>query len=321
MTIRQAQRVFIVQGAVAATQGVLAGSMPAVTGRAQASDAKPVAAAGRIRIGGDLRVNRIGFGAAEITGEQGWGKPCDPQAMHALPRRAVDLGVNFFDTADMYGPPVSERLIHKALHPYPQDLVIEAKVGQIRRTREECKGLDGQPEHLRERCEASLKRLQPEQIPLYQMHWPDPNVPYSESIGELARLQKEGKICHIGVCNVDAALLATARSIATIVSAQNRCNVVQRQSDDMLTLCEREQVSFMPCMPHARCGGVTVETDSHLAALQALATERHIDLPQAALAWLLARAPVVLSDSRHIEDRASRGQRRRGRGPIQRGRR
>jgi aryl-alcohol dehydrogenase-like predicted oxidoreductase len=305
MTRARSRRSFLVHGAAAATVALTCATSGAAN-RVRLHDPKlPAGASGSLWIGGDLQVNRIGFGAAEITGEQGWGEPLDAAAMHALLRRAVDLGVNFIDTADVYGPTVSERLIHEALHPYPSDLVIATKGGQIRRTKEEFKGLDGRPEHLRAACEASLKRLQLEQISLYQMHWPDPNVPYADSIGELGRLQKEGKIRHIGVCNVDAALLSTARKVATIATVQNKYNVVTRQADDVLVICEREKIAFLPFMPLARRG--TNATDPHVLALQALADERHIDLPQAALAWLLARSPAILpipgtSRVEHLED-------------------
>jgi aryl-alcohol dehydrogenase-like predicted oxidoreductase len=239
-------------------------------------------------------VNRIGFGTGELGGAQNWVGPTDAAARRAVLRRAVDLGVNFIDTADIYGPTVAEKLIYDALYPYPSDLVIASKGGQIRPGPLSAGSLDGRPEHLREACEGSLKRLHLEQIALYQIHWPDPNVPFEDSVGELAKLQQEGKIRHIGVCNVDAALLAKARSVATVVSVENRYNIISRQSDDIIALCEREHIAFIPYFPLARRGQGNAAAETRLAGLDALAKERHIEMPQAAIAWLLARSPVML---------------------------
>src|ERR1700689_1188255 len=178
------------------------------------------AAAGTIDIGGDLTVNRLGFGAMRITGHGVWGDPPDRDQAIATLRRAVELGVNFIDTADSYGPDVSENLIAEALHPYPEDLVIATKGGLVRPGPDRWPA-DGRPEHLRAVCEGSLRRLRLGQIPLYQLHRPDPKVPYAESVGTLAELKKEGKIRHVGVSNVTEEQLREAQRVASIVSVQN----------------------------------------------------------------------------------------------------
>jgi pyridoxine 4-dehydrogenase len=192
------------------------------------------------------------------------------------------------------------------LYPYPRGLLIATKGGQVRPRREEWMP-DGRPEHLRAACESSLARLKLERIDLYQLHRPDPNVPYEDSVGELAKLQKEGKIRHIGVSNVDAQQLAKARAIVKVVSVQNRYNVVDRSSDEVLALCEREQIAFLPWAPLAQGAQASGTPDRRLVALEALAKERHIDNNQANLAWLLARSPVMLpipgtSRVDHLED-------------------
>ncbi|HVW67906.1 MAG TPA: aldo/keto reductase [Steroidobacteraceae bacterium] len=266
----------------------------------------PAAAAGTFWIGGDLEVSRLGFGAMRVTGDGIWGEPPDVQVAYAVLRRAVALGSNLIDTADAYGPNVSERLIREALYPYPRGLLIATKGGQVRPSREQWVP-DGRPEHLREACEASLGRLKLERIDLYQLHRPDPKVPYEDSVGELARLQKEGKIRHVGVSNVDVQQLAKARAIVKVVSVQNRYNVADRASDDVLAVCEREKIAFLPWGPLAQRAQASATPDPHLAALEAIARERNIDINQAALAWLLARSPVMLpipgtSKVEHLED-------------------
>ena len=265
----------------------------------------PAAAAGTLLIGGDLQVSRLGFGAMRITGDGIWGEPRDANEALAVLRRAVQLGTNFIDTADAYGPYISERLIREALYPYPRGLLIATKGGQVRPRREEWVP-DGRPEHLRAACESSLTRLKLERIDLYQLHRPDPQVPFEDSIGELAKLQKEGKIRHIGVSNVDPAQLAKARALVKVVSVQNRYNVADRSSDAVLAVCEREQIAFLPWGPlaqSAQAGG----TNKSLVALQAIAKERNIDGNEAALAWLLTRSPLMLpipgtSQVKHLED-------------------
>jgi pyridoxine 4-dehydrogenase len=240
-----------------------------------------------------------------ITGDGVWGEPRDADQALAVLRRAVELGTNFIDTADAYGPFISERLIREALYPYPRGLLIATKGGQVRPRREEWVP-DGRPQHLRAACEASLTRLKLERIDLYQLHRPDPQVPYEDSIGELAKLQKEGKIRHIGVSNVSSQELAKARSIVKVVSVQNRYNVADRSSDEVLAICEREQIAFIPWAPLAQ-GAQAGARDKRLLALEEIAKERHIDNNQANLAWLLARSPVMLpipgtSRIDHLED-------------------
>jgi pyridoxine 4-dehydrogenase len=266
----------------------------------------PAAAAGTLMIGGDLKVSRLGFGAMRITGDGIWGEPRDANAARAVLRRVVELGTNFIDTADAYGPYISERLIKEALYPYPRGLLIATKGGQVRPRRDEWLP-DGRPQHLRAACEASLARLKLERIDLYQLHRPDPQVPFEDSIGELAKLQKEGKIRHIGVSNVNVEQLAKARALVKVVSVQNRYNVVDRKSDDVLAVCEREQIAFLPWAPLAQGAQKSTTPDERLVALGAVAKARQIDLNQANLAWLLARSPVILpipgtSRLDHLED-------------------
>ena len=292
-------------GGVAVTGAVLASAGITLAGRTEAEEA-PAAAAGTLLIGGDLQVSRMGFGAMRITGDGIWGEPRDANEAFAVLRRAVQLGTNFIDTADAYGPYISERLIREALYPYPRGLLIATKGGQVRPSRGEWLP-DGRPEHLRAACEASLTRLKLERIDLYQHHRPDPEVPYEDSIGELAKLQKEGKIRHIGVSNVNPEQLAKARSLVKVVSVQNRYNVADRSSDEVLAICEREQIAFIPWGPLAQSAQASSTPDKGLLALEAIAKERKIDNNEAALAWLLARSPVMLpipgtSQVKHLED-------------------
>jgi len=266
----------------------------------------PAGAAGTLSIGGDLTVNRLGFGAMRITGDGIWGQPADPKEAFAVLRRALELGTNFIDTADAYGPYISEQLIREALYPYPSGLLIATKGGQVRPRREEWVA-DGRPEHLRAACEASLTRLKLARIDLYQLHRPDPQVPFEDSVGELAKLQKEGKIRHIGLSNVDPGQLAKARGIVKIVSVQNRYNVADRGSDTVLAICEKEQIAFIPWGPLAQQAQANSIPPKSLAALQAIAKARDIDIEEAALAWLLARSPAMLpipgtSKVAHLED-------------------
>jgi len=243
------------------------------------------AAAGTIDVGGDLTVNRLGFGAMRITGRGIWGEPPSRGQAIATLRRVVELGVNFIDTADSYGPSVSEELIAEALHPYPDDLVIATKGGLVRPAPNRWEA-DGHPEHLREVCEGSLRRLRLEQIPLYQFHRPDPAVPLAESIGALAELKKEGKIRHVGISNVSEAQLREAQRTVPIVSVQNRYNVADRRSQSMIDICEQEQLVFLPWAP-------VQETGKRVAV--AVAAERHgATEHQVVLAWLLAISPAIL---------------------------
>jgi pyridoxine 4-dehydrogenase len=243
------------------------------------------ATAGTIGIGGDLTVNRLGFGAMRITGQGIMGDPPDRQRAIETLRRAVELGVDFIDTADSYGPAVSENLIAEALYPYPDELVIATKGGYLRPGPNKWEP-DGRPEHLRAACESSLKRLRLEQIPLYQFHVPDPNVPIAESIGALADLKTEGKIRHIGISNVDEEQFREAERVAPIVSVQNRYNSMDRSSQSMVDLCETEGIAFIPWAPVQETGGNV--------AVAAAANRRGITGHQIVLAWLLAVSPAML---------------------------
>ena len=239
-------------------------------------------------IGGDLEVRRLGFGAMRITGDGIWGPPDDPEGAKRLLRRVVEIGVNLIDTADSYGPEVSENLIAEALHPYPDGLVIATK-GGLRRTGPGQWPRDGRPERLKECCEASLRRLRVDRIDLYQLHSPDPQVPLEDSVGALKELQEEGKIRHVGVSNVSVEELERARAVVDVVTVQNRYNLTERHSESVLEACERDGLGFIPWFPLAigelaRPGG----------PLDDLA-RRHDAAPgQLALAWLLARSPVML---------------------------
>jgi aryl-alcohol dehydrogenase-like predicted oxidoreductase len=239
-------------------------------------------------IGGDLEVHRLGYGAMRITGDGIWGPPRDHDAAIAVLRRALELGIDLIDTADSYGPHVSERLIAEALHPYPDALVIATK-GGLERTGPGQWPRNGRPEHLKAACEGSLRDLRVDRIDLYQLHAPDENVPYAESVGALKELQDEGKIRHIGVSNVSVEQLAEARELVEIVTVQNRFNLTDRASQDVLDVCERDGLGFFPWFPLAagdlaKPGGVVHE----------IATAHDATPGQVALAWLLARSPVVL---------------------------
>ena len=299
------RRQFLVGSSGALAAAVLS---PWARGGAPTAAAAKAAAgeAGTLLIGGDIPVNRLGFGAMRVTGDGIWGEPKDPKQALAVLRRAVQLGTDFIDTADAYGPFISERLIREALYPYPRGLLIATKGGLVRPRREEWLP-DGRPEHLRAACEASLTRLKLERIDLYQFHRPDPQVPFEDSVGELAKLQQEGKIRHVGLSNVDPQQLAKARSIVKVASVQNRYNVVDRSSDAVLAVCEREQIAFIPWAPLAQGAQESKTPGKRLLALEEIARERRIDNNQANLAWLLARSPVMLpipgtSRLDHLED-------------------
>jgi pyridoxine 4-dehydrogenase len=248
--------------------------------------AQPIAAAaGTIDVGGDLTVNRLGFGAMRITGQGVWGDPPSRDQAITTLRLVVELGVNFIDTADSYGPDVSEELIAEALYPYPDDLVIATKGGLVRPGPNRW-APDGHPKHQRQACEGSLRRLRLEQIPLYQLHRPDPAVPLAESVGTIAELKNEGKIRHVGISNVTEEELREAQRIVPIVSVQNRHNVSDRRSQSMIDLCEQEQLVFLPWAPVQEAG-------QHPAV--AAAAERHnATQHQVVLAWLLASSPQIL---------------------------
>jgi len=238
-----------------------------------------------IDLGGDLTVNRMGFGAMRITGPGVWGDPPDHATAIATLRRVVELGVNFIDTADSYGPHVSETLIAEALYPYPEDLVIATKGGLVRPGPGQWNP-DGHPQHLREACEGSLRRLRLDQIPLYQFHAPDPDVPIEESIGAIAELKAEGKIRHIGVSNFDESELRRAQRITPIVSIQNRYNAADRRSESLVDLCEQENLVFLPWAP--------VQDGAKNAAVAQAAKNHDVTQHQVICAWLLARSPQIL---------------------------
>jgi aryl-alcohol dehydrogenase-like predicted oxidoreductase len=242
-------------------------------------------AAGTTDVGGDLTVNRLGFGAMRITGPGVWGQPADHDHAVATLRRAVELEVDFIDTADAYGPDVSEQLIAEALYPYPDNLVIATKGGLVRPGPNRWDA-DGRPEHLRQACEESLRRLRLEQIPLYQLHRPDPRVPLADSVGALIALKDEGKIRHIGLSNVTEDQLSEVLALTPIVSVQNRYNASDRTSEAMVDRCEIEGITFLPWAP-------IQDTGSNAAV--ARAAEAHDATPhQIVLAWLLARSPAML---------------------------
>ena len=265
-------------------------------------NARPnAAAAGTFALGGDLFVNRMGFGAMRITGPGIWGEPEDPEEARAVLSRALELGVNLIDTADSYGPEVSEHLIAETLHPYPEGLVIATKGGLTRPGPGRWEP-DGRPEHLREACEGSLRRLKVDRIDLYQLHRIDPRVPLEESVGTLAELREEGKIRHVGLSEVDVEELEHAREIVPIASVQNRYSLIDRGYEDVLDFCERESIGFIPWFPLAT--GNLARPGGPLDEMAA----RHGAAPgQIALAWLLQRSPVMLpipgtSSVEHLEE-------------------
>jgi aryl-alcohol dehydrogenase-like predicted oxidoreductase len=249
---------------------------------------------------GERPVRRFGFGAMRITGDGIWGPPADRDESIAVLRRAVELGINLIDTADSYGPEVSENLIAEALYPYPDDLVIATKGGLVRPG----PGVwdpDGRPEHLREACEGSLRRLKLDRIDLYQFHRPDPAVPFEESVGTLAELRKEGKIANVGLSNVTVDELRQAQAIVPIVSVQNRYNVVERKDEDVLEACAADGLGFIPWMPINR------DKVAKNTAIAAVAAAHDATPAQVALAWLLRHSPVVLpipgtSSVAHLEE-------------------
>jgi len=249
---------------------------------AQASDS------GTLTLGGDLAVRRLGFGAMRITGSGIWGEPPDQEASRAVLRRAIQLGVNLIDTADSYGPDVSERLISEALYPYPDDLVIATK-GGLTRTGPGAWPPDGRPEHLREACEGSLRRLRLDRIDVYQLHRVDPEVPLEESVGALAELRSEGKIRHVGLSNVSAEQLDRAQEIVPVVSIQNRYSVAERESNPVVDRCERDGLAFIPWFPLA-AGWIT----ENPGPWGRVAMSHGATPAQISLAWLLHRSPSML---------------------------
>jgi len=275
----------------------------------QHTNQRPATASGTLTIGGDLKVYRLGFGTMRLTGPGIWGPPADKQECIAVLRRALELGVNLLDTADSYGPEVSESLIAEALYPYPKDLVIATK-GSLLRTGPNQWPQDGRPEHLREALEGSLRRLRLDRIDIYQFHRPDPKVPFEDSVGELAKMRKEGKIRHVGLSNVTTDQLARAQKIVPIVTVQNYYNLANRESEQMtvaeseamVDLCERQGIGFIPWSPLAfgelaRSGG----------PLDQIAKRHNAQPSQIALAWLLKRSSTMLpipgtSRVKHLEE-------------------
>ena len=246
------------------------------------------AKSGEFSLGGDLPVHRLGFGSMRITGDGVWGEPKDPAAARRVLRRAVELGVNLIDTADSYGPEVSERLIAEALHPYPKGLVIATKGGLTRSGPAQWAPV-GRPEYLRQCVELSLRRLKVECIDLYQLHRIDPKVPVAESLGALKELQKAGKIRHLGLSEVSVAEIKQARKSASIVSVQNLYNLGNRQSDAVVEYCTEHGLGFIPWFPLA--AGKMARTGGPLAKAAKL---HGATVSQLALAWLLQRSPVML---------------------------
>ncbi len=249
---------------------------------------------------GDLTVRRLGFGAMRVCGPSVWGPPRDRGHALRVLRRAYELGCNFFDTADSYGPYVDEELIAEALHPYPRDLVIATKGGLVR-PRASRWDEDGRPEHLRRAVEGSLKRLKLDRIDLYQLHAPDPKVPFAESVGALAEMQRAGKIRHVGVSNVDAAQLEEARRIVPVVSVQNEYNLENRSSEPVLNACERLGIAFLPWYPLG--AGAALRSSKVKSVGKKLAATP----AQVALAWLLTKSSVMLpipgtSSLKHLEE-------------------
>lgn len=255
--------------------------------------AATAAAAGTITLGGDLTVNRLGFGAMRITGAGVWGEPANPDEARRVLREAVALGCNFIDTADSYGPGVSERLIRETLSPYPPGLVIATKGGLVRPGPQQFHP-KGTPAHLRQVCSESLDRLGIERIDLYQFHFPDPEVPIRESLGEIRKLQQQGRIRHIGVSNFSLEQLKEARDLVDVVSVQNRYSLSTRQSDEVLAYCEHEGLAFIPWYPLESGKHASTGSDSLPAVLARVAQANGVKPAQVVIAWLLARSPVML---------------------------
>jgi pyridoxine 4-dehydrogenase len=269
-----------------------------MTDQSTRSDA---AAAGTFDLGGVLRVNRLGFGAMRITGKGIWGEPENPEEARAVLKRAVELGINLIDTADSYGPEVSERLIGETLHPYPDDLVIATKGGLLRDGPGQWRP-DGRPEHLRQACEGSLRRLKVDRIDLYQLHRIDSRVPAEESFGALAELREEGNIRDVGLSEVGVGVFQRAQEIVPVVSVQNRYNLTDWGSEDVLDFCEREGIGFIPWFPLA-----TGDLARPGGPLDEIAARHDASPGQVALAWLLWRSPVMLpipgtSSVKHLEE-------------------
>lgn len=249
---------------------------------------------------GDLTVNRLGFGAMRVLGDDVWGEPKDRAGALRVFRRAVELGVNFFDTAESYGPQTDEKLIAEALHPYPKGFVIATKGGLVRPKPSRWDS-DARPEKLRRDLEGSLRRLKLERIDLYQLHAPDPKVPFAESVGALAQFRKEGKIRHVGLSNVSVRQLEQAQKIVPVVSVQNRYNLGDRASEDVLEACEAQGLAFLPWYPLGAAAAL------RSAKVRKVAERLRVTPAQVAIAWLLAKSPAMLpipgtASVAHIEE-------------------
>jgi pyridoxine 4-dehydrogenase len=275
----------------------------------QQTNQRPATASGTFTIGGDLTVYRLGFGAMRLTGKGIWGPPANKQECINVLHRALELGVNLIDTADSYGPEVSEALIAEALYPYPKGLVIATKGGLLRTGPDQWPP-DGRPQHLREALEGSLKRLRLDHIDIYQFHRPDPKVPFEDSVGEIAKMKQEGKIRHVGLSNVNLDQLARAQKIVPIVTVQNHYNLAQRQSqqmsaaetEEMIDTCARQNIGFIPWFPLA-----TGQLAQSGGPLDEIAKQHNAKPSQIALAWLLMRSKTMLpipgtSSVKHLEE-------------------
>jgi pyridoxine 4-dehydrogenase len=272
-----------------------------VNGRTVRAALASVSRVDTFTIGGELEVHRLGFGAMRITGKGIWGPPDDPEEAKRLLRRVVESRVDLIDTANSYGPEVSENLIAEALHPYPDGLVIATK-GGLRRTGPGQWPRDGRPERLKQACEGSLRRLKLDRIDLYQLHSPDPQVPYADSVGALKELQDEGKIRHVGISNVSVDELHEARGLVEVVTVQNRFSLEDRASEDVLDVCQEAGIGFIPWFPLA-----TGRLADAGGPLERIAADHDATPAQIALAWLLARSPVMLpipgtSSVEHFEE-------------------
>ena len=272
---------------------------------------RPAEASGTLTLGGDLQVYRLGFGSMRLTGDGIWGPPNDKQEALAVLHRALELGINLIDTADSYGPEVSEELIAEALYPYPKGLVIATKGGLLR-TGPGQWPQDGSPKHLQEALEASLKRLRLDTIDIYQFHRPDPKVPFEDSVGTIAKMKAEGKIRHVGLSNVTVEQLALAQKIVPIVTVQNHYNLSKResehmrvqQSEEMIDICARQGIGFIPWNPLS-----TGELAKQGGPLDQIAKQHNAQPSQIALAWLLHRSSTMLpipgtSSVKHLEENA-----------------
>lgn len=261
---------------------------------------------GKFKISGNLEIDRLGYGAMQLPGPGVWGHSLDPENAKAVLRKAVELGVTLIDTADSYGPDVADELIFEALHPYPSNLVIATKTGLLRTGPGQWHPL-GRPEYIRQQCEMSLRKLGLEQIPLFQLHRIDPAVALEDQVGTFKELQDEGKIAHIGLSEVSVSEIEQASKIATIATVQNLYNLGNRQSEDVLDYCTKNEIGFIPWFPIQT--GELAKSDGKLGEI---ATRLGASPAQVALAWLLAKSPVVLpipgtKSTTHLEENLKAG--------------